>query len=395
MASLFRGLPQRLGRLDPEVARLAGRAPLWLHAASVGEVLSAAPLVEGLRRTEPGHPPFVTTTTVSGRETARERLGVPATLLPLDLPAIVGRAVARLAPAAVVILETEIWPGLIRSAAARGAPVVMVSARLTPAASERYRRFRSFFAAALESIAEVAAQTEADARRFAALGVPPQRISVLGSLKLARRAAPAEAPRPVDLGQRPVIVAASTQPGEEAAVLAACSSVWAAHPDVLLLLAPRRPERFAEVARLLDEARLPWSRRTAGAARVEADERVFLLDSVGELAGFFAGARAAFVGGTLAPLGGHNLLEPAAAAVPVQFGPHLDNVRDAAALLEGCGAGTRVADAAALAAVWRRLLDEPAAARAAGERGRAELDRHRAVAEAAVACVRRHLRRPA
>jgi 3-deoxy-D-manno-octulosonic-acid transferase len=393
MASLLRGLGQRLGRLDPEVARLGGRSPLWLHGASVGEVLSAEPLVELLRRDEPGHPPFFTTTTVTGRDTARRRLGVPATLLPLDLPPVVGRVVRRLAPAAVVILETELWPALIRAAAGAGVPVLIVSARLSPGAAARYARVRAFFAGALGQVAEIAAQSEDDARRFVALGARAERVSVQGSLKLARRHTASAGPPPVDLGDRPVLVAASTQPGEEEAVLAACAALWRDHPDLLLVLAPRRPERFAEVTELLDRSGVSWSRRGAGVARVPAGDRVFLLDTVGELASFFPGARGAFVGGTLAPLGGHNLLEPAATGVPVQYGPHVENVREAAALLEGCGAGTRVAGAADLAAVWRALLEDPAAARAAGVRAQAELEARSGVAEEIAARVRRHLRR--
>lgn len=385
-------LLERLGRLAPEVAGLAGRAPLWIHAASVGEVLSAEPLVERLRRQEPGRAIFLSTTSVTGRATARQRLRVPATLLPLDLPPLVARVLRRLRPAALVILETEIWPGLIGAAARAAVPVLFVSARITPGAAAVYARFGFLFRRALARVTAVAAQTEADAGRFIALGVPPERVTVLGSLKLAAGGDGEGPPCPVALGDRPVLVAASTQPGEEDAVLDACDSLWPDHREVLLVLAPRRPERFAEVAALLDRRGLSWSRRSAGSATVGAGERVLLLDTVGELARFFPGARAAFVGGTLAAHGGHNVLEPVTAGVPVAFGPHLENVREAADLLLACGGGVEVGDAAELARAWRDVLDRPEAARQRAEGARAELRARRRVADAAADLVRRHLR---
>lgn len=394
MASLLRGLAQRLGRLDVEVAALAGRSPLWLHAASVGEVLSAESLVERLRREEPEHPVLATTTSLTGRDTARTRLGVPATLLPLDLPPLIDSVVARLAPAALVIVETEIWPGLIGSAARRGVPVLMVSARMSDRAAARYARVRPLVAGVLGRVTAVAAQTQVDADRFLSLGAPAERVRVVGSLKFARRA-PAEVRRcPIDLGDRPVLVAASTQPGEEEIVLDACASVWATHPQTLLVLAPRRPERFDEVGRLLARRALPWDRRSRAAASVAGDTRVLLLDSIGELATFFAGARAAFVGGTLAPLGGHNVLEPATFGVPVAFGPHLDNVREAAELLRESGGGGQVGDAAELGAFWRAALDDPEAARARGSAAAREIERRAAVLDEVVELIRRELRRP-
>lgn len=387
-------LLQRLGRLDPAVARLAGTSPIWLHAASVGEVLSVQPLVECLRRDEPGHPLFVTTTSLTGRAAVRERLGLPATLLPADLPPLVGSVLRRLEPAALVIVETELWPSLMRRAARQGVPVLLVSARLSPRAAAGYMRFRPLFRRALASVAAVAAQSDEDAARFVALGAAPERVSVLGSLKWARRAEEVAArPCPVDLGPRPVLIAASTQPGEEDAVLEACGRLWEAHPDLLLVLAPRRPERFDEVAQTLERAGLAHVRRSAGGAAVAAEVRVFELDTVGELASFFPAARAAFVGGTLAPLGGHNILEPAAFGIPVAFGPHLDNVRQAADMLVACDGGAVVRDGAELARFWGEVLADPEAARARGERARREVLRRGRVAEDVAALVRRHLRR--
>jgi len=387
-------LLERLGKLDPAVAQLAGRAPIWLHAASVGEVLSMQPLVDCLRREEPSHPLFATTTSLTGRAAARERLGLPATLLPLDLPPIAGAAVRRLAPAALVIVETELWPSLIHGAARAAVPVLIVSARLSPKAMRSYTRFRFLFRDALARVAAIAAQTREDAARFVELGAPAERVMVLGSLKFARRgSAAAGATCPVDLGARPLVIAASTQPGEEEVVLDACARLWPSHPSMLLVLAPRRPERFDEVAVFLQRRGVRLARRSDGVERVPTDAAVFLLDSVGELASFFAPARVAFVGGTLAAIGGHNVLEPAAFGVPVTFGPYLDNVREGAELLRGAGAGDVVRNAAELAQAWRARLDDPTEARESGERARAELLRRGRVGEEVAALVRRHLER--
>jgi 3-deoxy-D-manno-octulosonic-acid transferase len=229
---------------------------------------------------------------------------------------------------------------------------------------------KPLFSAALRRFAAICAQSEGDAARLRELGAPAERVHVTGNLKAARFEAGAA--RPVlDAGDRVVLIAASTQPEEEAFVLDACEALWAEQPEVLLVLAPRRPERFDEVARLLERRGVSFERRSASETAVAAHSKCLLLDTLGELSGFLPLARGCFVGGTVAPIGGHNVLEPAAAGVAVSFGPHLDNVRAAAESLCSASAAVRVADAADLAAHWRQLVGQPERAGEMGERARA------------------------
>jgi len=363
------GLAERLGRI-PGAAALAA-PPLWLHCASVGETLSAAPLVARLRARCPQRPLVVSTTSVTGRAVARDELHADvATLLPLDALHVVDRVFRRLRPRALLVVETELWPGLLRAATRVGAPTAIVSGRVSAAAVERYRLAGPLLPAALAQVAAFGMQTAEDAARIVALGAPPERVRVTGSLKAARLAVD-EAPPPLGgLDGRRVLVAASTQPGEEAFVLQAFAALRRVYRDALLIVAPRRPERFDDVAALLDGAGVRWARRSGLATEVPAEVQVLLLDSVGELARFFGAAWAVFVGGTVAPLGGHNVLEPAAYGRPVAFGPHLDNVAAAAAALCDADAAEVVHTPGALAEYWDGLLVRREAATAAGARAR-------------------------
>jgi 3-deoxy-D-manno-octulosonic-acid transferase len=314
----------------------------------------------------------VSTTTVTGRAVAREELHAEvATLLPLDALHIVDRVFRRIRPRALLVVETEIWPGLFRAATRVGAPIAVVSGRVSARTVERGRWAGPLLPAALAQVAVFGMQTVGDAERIAALGAPPARVHVTGSLKAARVPPAAEPPPLEGLAGRRVLVAASTQPGEEEFVLQAFAPLHRVYRDALLLLAPRRPERFDEVAALLEAARLRWVRRTAAGGTVAPDVEVLLLDTVGELARFFAAAWVVFVGGTVAPLGGHNVLEPAAHGRAVAFGPHTDNVAAAAAALCAAGAAEVVRTPGALAEYCDGLMARRAAAAAAGERARA------------------------
>jgi len=390
-----RGLGERLAWLPPAAQRL--RQPLWVHAASVGEVLAAQPLIEALRRTRPEIPILVSTTSASGRDTARGLPGVEAALLlPADIGWIVGSAMRRLRPRCLVIVETEIWPALVRAATDCGVPVVIVSGRISARAAAHYAWVRWLTRAVLSQVAACAMQSAADAARIVTLGAPTARVQVLGSLKFARSAntppsvtsrAAASTPTPAGLplagcvNGRPLLIAASTHADEEQMVLEACAGLWAEYPDVLLLLAPRRPERFGEVDLLLARAGVTRQRRSELGGPVAGTTQVLLLDTLGELPDVLPVAQAVFVGGTIAPIGGHNVLEPAVFGKPVAFGPSTENVAAAAEALLAGGAATRVTDAKALRAEWGRLLRAPATAVEMGARGRAIVAAHAGVAE--------------
>jgi 3-deoxy-D-manno-octulosonic-acid transferase len=393
-----RGLGERLGWLAPAARAL--HRPLWVHAASVGEVLAAQPLIQECRRAWPDLPILVSTTSVTGRDTAGLQPGVDAAmLLPVDLGWIVGGVMRRLQPRCVVVVETEIWPALIRAAARQHVPLLIVSGRISERAAARYARIRWLMRPVLSQVSGFAMQTDADAARIVRLGAPAERVRVVGSLKFARAAMrPAERAStlepPALPNGRPLLIAASTHTGEEQMVLEACAGLWAEHPDVLLLVAPRRPERFDEVDHLLGRAGVRRERRSRMSGPVGAATRVLLLDSIGELPDFLPAARAVFVGGTIAPVGGHNVLEPAVFGKPAAFGPHTANVETAVeALLKG-GAATRVADAAALHAEWKRVLRHPAAAEEMGARGRAVVAAHAAVAQRTFDLVRQCMEAP-
>ncbi|MBI3784809.1 MAG: 3-deoxy-D-manno-octulosonic acid transferase [Deltaproteobacteria bacterium] len=388
-------LSERLGRMPEAATRL--RRPLWLHAASVGEVLSAAPLIRTIRQERADLPILVTTTSLTGRATAQAQLGADAVmLLPVDIRWIVNPFVHRLRPCGLVILETELWPVLLRALAQQGVPIAVVSGRVSPSAAARYARAKVMMRAMLRHVGVFAMQSNEDAQRVIALGAPRERVHVLGNLKFARdglRSSTATAQNAVNLGSRIVLIAASTHPGEEALVLDAYEPLQRADPKLLLVVAPRRPERFDEVAQLLDRRGLRYQRRSRLAEEVSADTHVLLLDSVGELLDLFPQARAVFVGGTIAAVGGHNVLEPALFGKPVCFGPQTANVANAAALLLEAGAAIRVHDSAELQEAWRRLVGDATAAAAMGERGRAVVGAQADVAQRSWAVVRANLSR--
>lgn len=352
------GLRQRLGdlRAAPDLAR-----PVWIHAASVGETLAAAPLVAELRRRAPEIGVVMSATTVTGRAVAhREATPDFAMLLPLDVLGIVDRAVRRVRPRCLVLVETEIWPGLLRAVHGIGSPTVVVSGRMSARSLERYRWFGPLFRGAIGRIAAFGMQTSEDAHRLLQLGADPSRVRVTGSLKAARTGTPGSHPILSGLRSRPLLIAASTQPGEEEFVLDSLTTLWSHHPDLLVLLAPRRPERFTAVEQLVAARGVRYELRSRIDGSVAPTTQIVLLDSVGELDHCFAAARAVFVGGSVAPLGGHNVLEPASHGKPVAFGPHTENVADAVARLTRLGCGRLVRQPRQLAAFWEEMLSDGA-----------------------------------
>jgi 3-deoxy-D-manno-octulosonic-acid transferase len=376
-----------------------GRAPrqepgaVWVHSASVGEALASLPLHDALARR--GWRTLASATTLTGREVLRGmRPELPFALAPLDHPWCVDRALDRVGPAALVLVETELWPVWIASASRRGIPVVIVSGRLSDRAFPRYRRLRFLWSRTLSCVAAVGARSQQDAERFRALGMPADRIEVTGDLKLEPRHALQSLKPDLEafLADVTLLVAGSTHPGEEAAALQAQAEAERAGHDLALVLAPRYPERADEVERLALAAGRTVHRRSRLAGGQLGVGEVLLLDSVGELAGVYSRCHIAFVGGSLIPRGGHNVLEPLAAGCPVIFGPHTHNARESVELAIRCGAGQRAADTRELVQGVLLALADPAGARLRGAGGRTALEHHRGAAARSSDLVERALR---
>ena len=354
----FRAHRERLGVYPAELReRLRGRKVIWLHNASVGELLAARPLVSDLRDRFPASRIVLSTTSLAGRELAHGLAEADgAVLLPLDLPACVERALATLEPGLFVFTETEIWPNLLRALARRKIPAVLLSGRISPRAFRRYRWIRPFLRRVLADVALLGMQSEAEAERIRALGAPVERVQVTGNLKLD---GVVPAGPPILEVEGPLWVAASTHAGEEEICLRVFTSARKRFPALRLLLAPRHLGRRDDVERLLGAHGVGFVRRSRLEGLWRGEPEVLLLDTLGELAGIYPQATLAFVGGTLAPVGGHNLLEPARAAVPVLFGPHVETVSEMAARLESSGGGRRVPDERALGRALEDLLADP------------------------------------
>lgn len=379
-----RGLHERLGAAPRMVP-----GALWIHGASVGEILAAVPLVD--LALGAGFAVLASTTTSTGRDVLRGvRPLVPAVLAPLDHPWCVAGALARVRPRALVLVETELWPCWIAAAAERAVPVVVVSGRLSERSLRRYRRVLPLLAPTLARLAAVGARSPADAARFAALGVTQQRLHVTGDLKLEPASTSPRLSGDLArvLGEVPLFVAGSTHEGEEAAALAAFSAAERSGVAAALVLAPRQPSRADVVAREAERCGRRVRRRSALGTQPLAAGDVLLLDGLGDLAAVYTRARVAFVGGSLVDFGGHNLAEPVHAGVPVLFGPFTASAREAAALLLDCGAGRRIRDADELSRAVCDTLRDEAAARTRADAGRRALEAHRGSAARAFELVR-------
>ena len=370
---------QRIGeRFGFGMVRL-GRPSIWVHAVSVGEVQAAAPLVRALLKRYPGVPLVLTTMTPTGSERVRLLFGdkVVHSYVPYDLATAVRRFFDWARPSLAIIMETELWPNLYHECGQRGVPLVLASARISQRSLGRYRKLIPLFRETLANGIVIAAQTPADADRFRSLGANPERTHVTGNIKfdfeLPHEVLHAgRALRELQARDRPLWVAASTHDGEEAVLLAAHALIREQHPDALLLLVPRHPERFSEVAALVDSRGFQQVRRSSAAI---ADQRtmVFLGDTMGELVTFYAAADVAFVGGSLTAIGGHNLLEPVSLGIPVITGPHNENAADICALLVSCGAARVVPDANGIAAEVCQLFADPAERQRRGKAGQAAI----------------------
>ncbi|WP_433898935.1 lipid IV(A) 3-deoxy-D-manno-octulosonic acid transferase [Pseudomonas sp. PSE1(2024)] len=351
---------------------------IWVHAVSVGESIAAAPMIRALLQRYPQLPITVTCMTPTGSERIHALFAneprIQHCYLPYDLPCAAARFLDRVQPKLAVIMETELWPNHIHQCAKRGIPVALANGRLSERSAKGYGRFSKLTAPMLTEMSLFAVQTEAEAQRFRDLGARPETVEVTGSIKFDLTIDPQLLQRAAELrGQwqaleRPVWIAASTHEGEDEVVLNAHRRLLANHPDALLILVPRHPERFNSVFELCQREGFATVRRSTGAS-VDAQTSVLLGDTMGELLFLYALADSAFVGGSLVPNGGHNLLEPAALAKPVISGPHLFNFLDIAAQLLSAGALAEVDDAEGLATEVQRLFELPRDAQRMAEAG--------------------------
>ncbi|MEB2856271.1 lipid IV(A) 3-deoxy-D-manno-octulosonic acid transferase [Pseudomonas atacamensis] len=358
---------------------------IWVHAVSVGESIAAAPMIRALLERYPALPITVTCMTPTGSERIQALFANEARIqhcyLPYDLPCAAARFLDRVQPKLAVIMETELWPNHIHQCAKRGIPVALANGRLSQRSAKGYGRFNKLTAPMLAEMSLLAVQTEAEAQRFRDLGARPESVEVTGSIKFDLTIDPQLLQRATELRSqwqtqdRPVWIAASTHEGEDEVVLDAHRRLLANHPDALLILVPRHPERFNSVFELCQHEGFATVRRSTG-ANVDAQTSVLLGDTMGELLFLYALADSAFVGGSLVPNGGHNLLEPAALAKPVLSGPHLFNFLDIAAQLREAGALAEVDDAEGLAVEVQRLFELPRDAQRMAEAGLAVMRRN-------------------
>ena len=387
-------LRQRLGHIG------AGMPPeprCWVHAVSVGEAITAIPLVEAIRRRWPELAVVLTTVTPTGARIVTDRLSPVAThrYFPLDLPGPVQRAIAAIKPRFFIGMETELWPNFLGALAGRGIPSMIANGRISDRSFRRYRWVSFLTRRMLASVTVFGMQSQEDARRIIALGASPERVVVTGSLKTDAEPESAgnrelwEKLLRLARGER-VWVAGSTHRGEEEIVAEVFGRLRPDYPDLVLVLAPRHPERVPEVERLLVDRGLPAVRRSQ-LPTARRGQPVIILDTVGELARLYRLAEVVFVGGSLVPTGGHNIFEPALRSKPVLFGPYTSNFRDSAELLLGAGAARRVADGAGLEADLRALLEKPDMARAMGEAGFQAVIRRQGGVRATLELVERYL----
>jgi 3-deoxy-D-manno-octulosonic-acid transferase len=392
---------QRLGNAPAEIAAKASQAAasganaIWIHAVSVGEVLAAKPIVDGLRTRFPQRPIFVSTTTETGQRLARERLANADGVFyfPLDWVVPVRRALRAIRPSTVIVMETEIWPNFLREAKRSNVPVIFANARISPKSFARFKRWEflvgPFFAETIEDAALFLPQTPEDATRLGAMGAAPPQMEIIGNLKYDAEP-PAMSPFAVWLQQQireqerwPVIVAGSIVAGEEDAVIAAYDMVQRQWRHTLLILAPRKPDRFEAAAKLSAEGGWKVLRRSRLdlSRPLDEDVDVLLLDSIGELAALYSFADVTFVGGSLVASGGHNILEPAWFSRPPVFGTSMENFQDMADQFLDGRASVQVASAQSLGKVWIQLIENSALRDAMGKSALAIAERNRGTAK--------------
>ena len=353
-------VPERLGLNKPTAAGC-----IWVHAVSVGELLAVSRLVGQLKERWPQRRIIISTSTATGQQLARERFGSDNVFFfPLDLNSALRPYFEQLGPWLIILAETEIWPNFLRLARQCGAKIAVVNARLSDRSYPRYKFFRRLLQPVLRNIDLFLAQSAEDGRRLVAVGVVPENVQVSGNLKYDADVAGPAAATPLAEQLRgwipndtPVIVCGSTMEGEENLLLKALQTIWASHPRTLMVIAPRHPERFEEIASQLAASEIKFWRRTSWSSAERPSPGVFLLDSIGELSSLYSLATLAFVGGSLAPRGGHNILEAAQFGVAILTGPYTYNFRDITRLFQQEDA-LRVVNTSDLAKVMLELLGD-------------------------------------
>jgi 3-deoxy-D-manno-octulosonic-acid transferase len=397
----LRYISERFGDVPPKVIPKSAGC-IWLHAVSVGEVLAALPLARKLKDTFPGRPLLISTVTVTGQKVARERFDFADGIFyfPFDWAWVVRRVLRAIKPACIVVVETEIWPNFLREARRAGASVIFANGRISERSFRRHQRalntlgfvLRGFYKSVLSNASLFLMQSEGDAQRVLALGAPPDRVMVTGNIKYDSQVPPEN---PIETwlansvarqGRRPLIVAGSVTSGEEPLVLIAFGVLQGQMPNALLVLAPRKPDRFDAAARHIEESQRAFVRRSQIDLARSADANtevftpgasVFLLDSIGELAGLYRLADAVFVGGSLVPAGGHNILEPAGFAKPPLFGPSMENFQSVAAMFLARGAARQVENPEDLGVAWIELIQGKEQGDRMGEIARALVEENR------------------
>jgi 3-deoxy-D-manno-octulosonic-acid transferase len=385
-----RSLRQRLGYL-PLSFNLDGDDSIWIHAVSVGEVLTARALLPELRERYPRLRIFLSTTTMTGQQVARNNLQYVDEVFyfPFDLRFIVRRTLRLVRPKLFIVMETEIWPNLLRACREAGVKTVLVNGRISSRSYPRYRMARGFFRVVLSDIDRFCMQSAESARRIVEIGADPARVLVTGSLKFDSLDIPGATGAAADRGrnrvlryfriapERPVVMAASTLKGEEEAVFEAFQRIRANRSNTLLIIAPRKPERFDEVERIA--RRGGWNVARRSELRVDAEPRndVIVLDTIGELAQLYQIGTVVFVGGSLVDAGGHNILEPAVFGKPIVFGPHMENFAEIAQAFLEQGAAVQVKSGRELETALLELLGDPVRRASLGAAARALVEANR------------------
>jgi 3-deoxy-D-manno-octulosonic-acid transferase len=380
-------LSERFGIYPPDLKeKLKDSRPLWIHAVSVGEMMAASPLISALMKGKPGEGIILSAVTATGRGVAKEKFPSASAILffPLDFRWIVKSSLKALQPRAVLLTETELWPHFLRACSEQGVPCILINGRISEGSFRRYRWVRGFFRQMIKDIPLFCMQSEMDRMRIVALGVDPSRAVCTGNLKfdqyLKEEGENLRLQFLQDLmieDQVPIFIAGSTHRGEEEAAIEAYSRAREEIDNLLLILAPRHPERLGEVGRLLSQRGLAFSRRSLIRPGAEREGDVILLDTMGELGKIYSLGTIIFVGGSLAPIGGHNILEPAFYGRPILFGPHMKNFQEIAEFFLSGGGALSVRDPSDLAHKLLWLLHHPQEAEAIGERARSILGQHR------------------